>query len=302
MKNNDLKLKSYQVAMDNFKAKISASNYKNSTNYTTPVAEFFQWLEHNGIAKLGKVSIDDMKAYIQYLTDRPNKRLGGTLSESSLKGHYLALNLMFEMMLDSGAIQKAFTLPTFKRTDLPCREILTVEEVKELKRSCQNPLETAIINIGYGCGLRRTEMQNLNVQDVVLSKGYLIVRCGKKGNRREVPIPDGILNELKEYLIQYRPQLLENNMRQEKAFFANRKGLRMSGDLLNDVLKIIIQRTDNAEIISKNITLHCLRHSIATHLQEAKAGIEFIKTFLGHIEIDTTLIYMVRRKKQYKIR
>ena len=66
----------------------------------------------------------------------------------------------------------------------------------------------------------------------------------------------------------------------EKAFFVNPKGLRMYGDLLNDNLKYIIERTGNDEIINKNITLHCLRASIATHLQEAGATVEFIRDFL----------------------
>ena len=95
--------------------------------------------------------------------------------------------------------------------------------------------------------------------------------------------------------------LLKESKQLEKAFFINPKGLRMSGDLLNDILKYIIESTGNNEIINKSITLHCLCHSISTHLQEAGAKIEFIRDFLGHIDIDTTLLYMIRRKKKFVI-
>ena len=60
--------------------------------------------------------------------------------------------------------------------------------------------------------------------------------------------------------------------------------------------KKIIARTNNLQLIEKNICLHSLRHSIATHLIDNGATLEFVKDFLGHSEINTSHIYARRRK------
>ncbi|MDD3875994.1 MAG: tyrosine-type recombinase/integrase [Bacteroidales bacterium] len=301
MKNLELKLKSNQIAFENFRSFIRARNYKGITSYTTPVLEFLIWTEAHGISRIINISQTDMNNYFGYITTRSNKRFNGTLSESTIKGHLISLNLLFQMLLDSGVINKTFVLPSFNRSENQHRNILTIEEIKELKSNCKNPLELSIVNIAYGCALRRTELECLNAQDVLLSKGSLVVRSGKNSKRREVPLTDTIIKELKDYIINCRPQLLKQTMQLEKAFFINAKGQRMSGEMLNDTLKYIIDKSGNKEIINKNITLHCLRASIATHLQEAGANVEFIRDFLGHTEIDTTMLYIIRRKKRLVI-
>ena len=72
----------------------------------------------------------------------------------------------------------------------------------------------------------------------------------------------------------------------------------MSGEHLNDTLKNLIESTNNYELIQKEITLHCLRHSIAFHLAENNAGIDFIRRFLGHSQINTTYLYAIKNKKR----
>ena len=70
----------------------------------------------------------------------------------------------------------------------------------------------------------------------------------------------------------------------------------MQGDHINERLKELIANTNNADMTSKEITLHCLRHSIATHLLDNGASIEFVRDYLGHAEIDTVHVYARRRK------
>ena len=74
----------------------------------------------------------------------------------------------------------------------------------------------------------------------------------------------------------------------------------MCGHSIYKTILRIVKRTNDDALISKNITLHCLRHSIATHLLENGAGAEFVKSFLGHTEIDTVQLYAKRRKQNYK--
>ena len=75
----------------------------------------------------------------------------------------------------------------------------------------------------------------------------------------------------------------------------------MTGDVLNTRVKRIIRKTANKELHDKNITLHCLRHSIAVHLMDNGASIEFVQGYLGHSDIDTTHLYAIRRKRKSSI-
>ena len=94
---------------------------------------------------------------------------------------------------------------------------------------------------------------------------------------------------LSEYLYEGRPRLLVNL--KEPAFFISHKGTRLGGQMLLVCLKDLVRRTGNPEIIDKNLGLHTLRHSIATHLLAAGMSLERIKDFLGHSSLDSTQIY-----------
>jgi site-specific recombinase XerD len=72
----------------------------------------------------------------------------------------------------------------------------------------------------------------------------------------------------------------------------------MLGSYANAMLKKLIAQTNNVDLMKKRISLHSLRHSIAVHLIENGASIEFVKGFLGHTDIDTTQLYARRRKRK----
>ena len=72
----------------------------------------------------------------------------------------------------------------------------------------------------------------------------------------------------------------------------------MDGECMNDLIKEISERTNNEEILKKNITLHCLRHSIAEHLVIRGATIEFVRDVLGHADIDTSYLYAVKNRNK----
>ncbi len=276
---------------------IKGKAFKGKT-YQTPVVEFLIWLERIGISQINDVTSMDLRKYLDYLTERPNQKRAGILSGSTVKMHLLALSMFLDHLLTSREIQKGFTIPRFKADDQKPRNVLTVDEIKLLYQSAENLLEQALLSIGYGCGLRRSEMQDLNLSDVQLNSGILIVRSGKGSKRREVPMSDTVLQMVHRYVWEYRTQFLGKTA--EAAFFLNQKGKRMRGEYLNTTLKKIIDRSQSQNIIDKEITLHCLRHSIAHHLMENNAGIDFIKDFLGHSFINTAHLYAKKNKTRTK--
>ncbi|WP_277017318.1 tyrosine-type recombinase/integrase [Flavobacterium lindanitolerans] len=287
-----------QDHFQDYETYIKAKAFKGKS-YTAPVKEFLIWMEDFGIASVKQITSVEMLRYYEYLIERPNQRRPGGLSGTTIKMHMLCLSFFLDSLLRNDQIEKAFFIPRFSSDDQKPRNVLTVDEIKILYGIAENQLERALLSVAYGCGLRRSEMESLNVSDVQLSIGMLIVRSGKGGKRREVPMSDSVLQAVQGYVREYRCQFVQKPS--ETAFFLNTKGNRMCGDSLNKRLKKIIERTKSQTIIDKEITLHCLRHSIAHHLSENNAGIDFIRDFLGHSFIDTAYIYAIKNKHRISI-
>lgn len=294
--NQEIQTPAFQNIHRDFGTFIRARGYKGKM-YQSNVKEFLIWLECQGIILIKEATTSDMMKYYQYLMERRNKRRGGTLSDSSIKLHLLAISMFVEHLLDNDELVKGFQIPKHGRQDQQDRNYLTVDEVKILYQSAENPLERAILSVAYGCGLRRSELERINTSDIQLSSGMLVVRNGKGDKRREVPMSDTVLADIKKYITEYRYQLITGRYA-EPALFINQRGKRMSGETLCKTLKKIIERSGNQSILDKEITLHCLRHSIAHHLMENNADIDFIRGFLGHSFINTSYIYALKNKKR----
>lgn len=290
----------YKNLYNEFESFVRVRNYKQGKGkmYQGVVLEFLIWLEEKGITKIQDVNSETSIQYFDYLIARPKQRGEGSLSSKSIKFHLFVLGLFILNLLETTQIEKAFYIPSYSEVNENPRNVLSIDEVQLLYNKAQNELEKALLSLAYGCGLRRSEIHSLDVRDVQLSKGMLTVRKGKNGKRRDVPISDSILEYLKKYIIEERYQKLEGKNQLEEAFFINSKGQRMSGEHLNETLKKMIEQTNNYELIKKEITLHCLRHSIAYHLAQNNAGIDFIRRFLGHSEINTTYLYAIKNKKR----
>jgi integrase/recombinase XerD len=279
---------------------IKVRNYKtgNSRMYQNAVLEFLIWLEESGITMIKSVTGKESVRYYDHLISRPKKRGAGTLSGKTIKFHLFALGLFVFNLLENKQIEKAYYVPSYSGDSGNSRNSLSVEEIKMLYQHCQSNLQRALLSVAYGCGLRRSELVALNTRDVQLSKGMLIVRDGKGSKRREVPMSDMVSGHIKKYIVEERYEKLKGSNQREDAFFIHDSGKRMNGEYLNDTLKKMTEQTSSYELIQKDITLHCLRHSIASHLMEKNAGIDFIRGFLGHSQINTTYIYAVKNKRR----
>lgn len=285
---------------------IKTKGYGNGkpVSYPSHIREFLFFIENLSFTDLRQVKVGEIVAYYEYLNQRPNQRREGGLSDSVIRDQLFALRLFFDYLLETGQVDSSpASLPKFQLGKYNERNACTLEEIRLLYDACRSKREKALLGIAYGCGLRRNEIRNLNTSDVNLNKGILIVRSGKGNKFRSVPIADNVIGDLRSYIVYERTGYFPAGKTESTpAFFVSNKGLRMSGQALNNLLKELIQRTENSELERKAITLHSLRHSIATHLIDKGANIEFVQRFLGHALIDTAHLYSKRRKQQLKIR
>ncbi|NQY11214.1 MAG: tyrosine-type recombinase/integrase [Flavobacteriales bacterium] len=292
------RFKKYFIGFDQF---IKNKELKSKSKmYHVQALEFMSWLEAKGITSMTKVTSGVMVDYHEYLTNRPKRSGSGVLSQSSINGHLYTIALLFEDLMESGVLNSIISLPKFNRDGVKNqRQIISMEQAKLLYEHSSSQRDRAIISAAYGCGLRRSEMEKLNVEDISFPTKMLIVVSGKNEKRREIPMSKRVIHYLKEYKYGERNNILSSVNQGQPAFFVANIGRRLTGDMMNKRLKEIIKTTGDEDMINKEISLHCLRHSIATHLMDNGAKMEFVQGFLGHSNIDTSHIYAIRRKRKF---
>ncbi|MFM2195074.1 MAG: hypothetical protein RL092_674 [Bacteroidota bacterium] len=280
-----------------FDSMIVAKGYRQTgRTYQLNVREFLLYLESKGECDIQALDSLALKAYYKYLLVRPAKVGIGSLKPSTIAGKMHSIRLFLDFILDLGVISYSITLPSMERTISIPRTVLSHLEVKMLFDSCENYRDRAILALAYGCGLRRSEINELDVGDFSLSRKELIVRNGKNSKRREIPVAEFVCSILKNYLFEERIEYCYFNNSRTNAFLLANNGKRMRGANVNSRLKYLLQKTGNFQLCSKNISLHSLRHSITTHLLESGATFDFVRNFLGHSEIDTVHVYARRRR------
>lgn len=266
--------------------------------------EFLEWLEKQGLLDITQIQAPQINRYYGYISSRPSKKDGGALSQKTTHSQMRIIRDLFEMLLRNGQIQinpcSTLNFPYPKVSEE--RTVLDQLEITQLYHTTETAQERAILSMAYGCGLRVGELVKCNVEDIRLRERLLIVPQGKGNKRRVVPLSGGVVNDLADYYYNERDGLAKGRdfKPNQNAFMLHSRGGRMQKHSYNNYLKAIIERTGNEAIKEKQITIHSLRHSIATHLLEQGIAVEQVRMFLGHSQIETTQIYTHISKEQLK--
>jgi len=233
-----------------------------------------------------EITTKEIQGFYEWLQHRPQKQKQGALSEQYISHHIYALRVFFNWQETTHRISyNPMSVMQFKKPQGKPREPLTQGEIRELFNACNTAKERAVLHLFYSCGLRRTEAEKLNTKDLHFKMQMLYVREGKGAKRRAVPMSVKVSHELEAYYLEERIQQV--NIRNHEAFIPDKKGRRTSGDTYNRIVKELLDRAG----IDKQISLHHLRHSIATHLLESGLSIEDVRDFLGHRFLESTQIY-----------
>ncbi|MEP3208711.1 MAG: site-specific tyrosine recombinase XerD [Maribacter sp.] len=144
----------------------------------------------------------------------------------------------------------------------------------------------AMLETLYGCGLRVSELVNLQISDLYFEEDFIKV-TGKGDKQRFVPISD--IN--KKYISIYRKEIRVHQTIQkgfDDILFLNRRGKQLTRAMVFTIIKRLAEKIG----LNKNISPHTFRHSFATHLLENGADLRAIQQMLGHESITTTEVYM----------
>ncbi|ELR68977.1 phage integrase family protein [Fulvivirga imtechensis AK7] len=288
--------KEYRKLLKDFGVYLERMGYNKNTQSMLPscLQEFFYRMEQQGINTLDQLTPGLIRKHYEYLTERPNRTRPGGLSDSMINHHMYALKTFINYQQESGNMHtNPFSVLNFPKVKCPPRQVLTIEEIKALYNACENMKDRAMLGLFYGCGLRRSEAMKLNIIDINFKSQLLYVRSGKGRKRRVVPLTDQVKTDLQNYYLYERGlQVREITKDNQNAFILNRHGNRMVEYWKR--LKYLVKQAE----LPEQISLHHLRHSIATHLLESGLSIEQVRDFLGHRYLESTQIY-TRISKQY---
>jgi len=309
MKKLSLSNVSFRYLEKSFKEWLDVQGYAAGTVYNLPlhVRELLYYLETNGIHQIKGMQTKHVHAYYDKLKERGNQRRGGGLSNGHLNKHIQAMRKFTEYLRKVGRLQVPGIQLENEETE-PRIIYLTVEEINQLfKTTYRAPdkqpnmpekayeaiqsRDRAMLAIFYGCGLRRSEGAYLDVGDINFDRSLLHVRKGKNNKERFVPISKTNLKYLQEYVYDHRRELTRGS-KTEALFIAYNHTKRMQGQSLMIRLKTLQYQTGEIDLNEKEIGLHTLRHSIATHLLQAGMKLESISRFLGHSSLESTQIYV----------
>jgi len=151
----------------------------------------------------------------------------------------------------------------------------------------QRHLSLAVLSLLYGTGLRRGEMERLDLDHWRREEGVLRIDGRKTGRERSVPVTEGIWRCLEAYLPLRQNLLEKRGICSEPALFINRSGFRMSSQNLS-MLVHRLAKTANVPLVS----LHQFRHTCASDLLETGVSLPEVQQFLGHATVTTTTRYL----------
>ena len=241
--------------------------------------------ENKEITDSTKVSITILREFIIHLHECKSSSKSQARILSGIKSFYHYLSI--ENVIDANPCDK-IDRPRIERK-LP--DTLSPDEINDIINSVDlsNPhgeRNRTILETLYSCGLRVSELINLQCSKLFLEDGFLIVN-GKGNKERAVPLNKILIKYFKNYIRLIRSHQ-DIKTGHEDFVFLNNRGKQLTRMMIFTIVK---KHTEKAGI-KKNISPHTFRHSFASHLLQGGADLRAIQTMLGHESISTTEIYM----------
>jgi integrase/recombinase XerD len=250
--------------------------------YSNDLRDFQNYLRESGTPDWRAVSGGHVSGYIQ--------KLGPSFSPRSRARRLAALRTFFRFLQKAGVVEgNPSSMVHFPKLSPQLPKAISCAQVESLlaQPDVSKPLgqrDKAMLELFYACGLRVSEVAELQLRQVFLQPGYLIVR-GKGEKERLVPMGEFAVESLTSYLEGGRLKLLKKGPVPE--VFVNSRG----GSISRQGIWKLIKGSARKAGIMVNITPHTLRHSFATHLLENGADLRSLQVMLGHADISTTQIY-----------
>jgi integrase/recombinase XerD len=263
-------------------------------SYSIDLNQYHYFIESNlHLTTIQNVTLGHIRSYIRHLNDKGLSANSIKRAVSSIRTYHNFLSAEGHMSDNPAQLLETPRVPR----KLP--NILTIQEIDEILSviPIKAPMarrDLAIFEMMYSCGLRVTELCNFKTTEILWDSEMIRVQ-GKGQKQRFVPIGPIARDNLKNYLNQERPLLVDKNPNVPEVFLS-----RNGRKLTRMMIWILLKKWTKAAKIGKEVSPHTLRHSFATHLLEGGADLRSVQEMLGHTDIATTQIYTHLDKEYLK--
>lgn len=250
-------------------------------SYEHDLRLYQSFLNAQHIENMEDITILKVDAFFhEYLKSHKSRSANRTLS--ALRSFHEAIHLNHPDIMDPIAYYHSFGtghhLPTY----------CSVQDVMKLLESFGNTdmdvFQRTILETLYSCGLRVSELCNLELNDIRISEKICKVAHGKGDKERIVPIAQACVEQMQLYLNTVRVQW---DVHHSSKFFINRRGNPINRQYVHRLIKKKVAENH----LDSKLSAHSFRHSFATHLLDGNADLRIVQELLGHSNIQTTQIY-----------
>ncbi|MBN4063022.1 tyrosine-type recombinase/integrase [Alkaliphilus sp. AH-315-G20] len=255
---------------DIFKKLIQELNIKGYSNktkkcYENHIKRFVVYTDKN----LNEIEEEEVKRYVEYLLEKDCSHSYANQAISSIK--FLNQHVLHKskLLVYVNRPKKEYKLPN----------ILSKKEVRDILTSLQNNKHRTILALIYSSGLRVGESTSLRINDIDSERMLIKIRQGKGKKDRYVMLSEAILLQLRNYYKEYRPN---------KWLF---EGAKKQEHITERTVQKVFKNACAKAGIRKEVSVHSLRHSFATHLLESGTDLRYIQELLGHASSKTTERY-----------
>lgn len=291
------------------------SSSEQKENFDTDVEEFFTHLQaekglaantvaayrrdlrawrrhcaHHGVDPR-RASAADVTRYLESLRAgaEPSPRRYSPASVARMISSLRRLYRFLEHEMQVAADPTAKLVPPRRPRYLP--KAISVDDVARLLEAPPDDLlgrrDRAVLETLYGGGLRISELTALDVDDLDLDEGLVLIRSAKGGKSRKVPLGGKARSALESYSVKSRPALARRARSAGPALFLNARGGRLGRQGCWKMISAHARRAG----LERGLSPHTLRHSFATHLLDAGADVRVVQELLGHSSLTSTQIY-----------
>jgi len=285
--------RAFESVLDAFVAELEARWYSKSmvTQARRVLGLFFDHLKAKRIRDVRAVDEATITGYARVLAETKSAR-GTRYSVATRRSYLSLLQRLFRFLERHGTVLREPTLdlvlPSWKK--LP-RAVLNQRQARRLmeapdpstprgKRDC------AVLELLYGAAIRVGECERLNLEDLDLTRGLVMIRTGKGRKDRVVPVVGRAVAAVDLYLREARASMVKDP-HERALFLASRRGTRFSVASI----QALVRANAKAAGLDIRVTPHTLRHGCATHLLQGGASVRHVQKLLGHASVKTTATY-----------
>ena len=251
--------------------------------YKRDINQYLMYLGDLDLQNLSDVKSTHVRDYIRVLND-------GGMAPASISRIISSIRTYYRFLSSENIINENPVL-LINNPKLPKKlpDVLSEKEISLIINAIQESSQfyqrdKAIIEMLYSCGIRVTELCNLEMSNLFIDED--LIRVMGKGNKERL-LPLGVRS--KKYVNEYIKHSRNSHIKKSGSsfVFVSRNGNQLTRAMIN----IILNKWTQVSGLKKSVSPHKLRHSFATHLLEGGADLRFVQALLGHSDISTTQIY-----------